>query len=105
MSMMKAEQVSLTTCVLKGGQLLQGHHIDVRIKWPNDLYGAGLKLGGVLCQSAYREARFHVVIGAGLNLANAQPTTCVDALVAARHAQLGLPGDAAPVQPEVLAPL
>ena len=87
--------------MLKGCQLLQGQQIDVRIKWPNDLYGAGLKLGGVLCQSAYRNARFHVVIGVGLNLTNAQPTTCVDALIAARLAQLGLPGEASPVQPEV----
>lgn len=46
----------------KGAGVLaaQGQEVDVRIKWPNDLYGAGLKLGGVLCQSAYREGCFQV---------------------------------------------
>ena len=39
----------------------QGQQVDVRIKWPNDLYGAGLKLGGVLCQSTYREGCFQVL--------------------------------------------
>ena len=41
-----------------------------------------------------------VVIGVGLNLANRQPTTCVDALVEACHRQLGLPGAPTPVRPE-----
>ena len=65
------------------------------------MYGAGLKLGGVLCQSAYRGGRFQVVVGVGLNLANRAPTTCVDALIDARHRQLGLPGAPQPVQREV----
>ena len=65
------------------------------------MYGVGLKLGGVLCQSAYRGGRFQVVVGVGLNLANRAPTTCVDALIDARHRQLGLPGAPQPVQREV----
>ena len=73
----------------------------MRIKWPNDVYATGMKLGGVLCQSAYRGGRFEVVVGVGLNLANRQPTTCVDALIEARHQQLGLPGATMPLQPEV----
>ena len=56
--------------------------IDVRIKWPNDLYtGTGQKLGGILCHSSYRDKQFHVIMGVGLNLANRQPTTCVDELI------------------------
>ena len=82
---------------------VQGEEVDVRIKWPNDVYGQGVKLGGVLCQSAYREGRFQVVVGVGLNLANAQPTTCVDALIRARHQQLGLPGAPGPVPREASA--
>ncbi|KAK9835207.1 hypothetical protein WJX81_005751 [Elliptochloris bilobata] len=81
---------------------LQGASLDVRIKWPNDLYAGGLKLGGVLCHSVYRARLFATVTGVGLNLANTEPTTCVDALIAARHAELALPGAAAPVPREAL---
>jgi biotin--protein ligase len=65
--------------------------LDVRIKWPNDVYAGGLKLGGVLCHSSYRGQRFHVIMGVGLNLANREPTTCVDALIEAEAASRGLP--------------
>ena len=82
----------------------QGAALDVRIKWPNDLYAGGLKLGGVLCHSVYRAHVFATVTGVGLNLANREPTTCVDALIAARHAELALPGTAAPVPREVRLP-
>lgn len=82
----------------------QGAALDVRIKWPNDLYAGGLKLGGVLCHSVYRARAFATVTGIGLNLANREPSTCVDALIAARHAKLALPGAAAPVPREVAPP-
>ncbi|KAK1322396.1 hypothetical protein QJS10_CPA03g01902 [Acorus calamus] len=39
-------------------------YLDVRIKWPNDLYLNGLKVGGV-----------------GLNLDNEKPTTCLNAVL------------------------
>ena len=80
----------------------QGAALDVRIKWPNDLYAGGLKLGGVLCHSVYRARAFATVTGVGLNLANRQPSTCVDALIAERHSALALPGAPAPVPREVL---
>lgn len=84
--------------------------MDVRIKWPNDVYGNHLKIGGILCQSAYRDQAFHVVIGAGINLFNRQPTTCINALVKEQHDRLNLPGTPAEIQPEartvlMLAPL
>ena len=75
--------------------------MDVKIKWPNDLYGAKLKIGGILCQSAYRNQAFHVVIGAGINLSNWQPTTCINELIAQHHSRLCLPGTASGVAPEV----
>ncbi|XP_052486292.1 biotin--protein ligase 1, chloroplastic isoform X2 [Gossypium raimondii] len=34
--------------------------IDVRIKWPNDLYLNGLKVGGILCTSTYKSKKFNV---------------------------------------------
>lgn len=43
---------------------LQGlPYIDVKIKWPNDLYLNGLKVGGILCTSTYRSRKFHVSVG------------------------------------------
>lgn len=54
---------------------------DVRIKWPNDLYVRGVKIGGVLCTSTYRAKTFNIVVGVGLNVGNREPTTCLDALI------------------------
>ncbi|EOA29337.1 hypothetical protein CARUB_v10025619mg [Capsella rubella] len=54
-------------------------YIDVKIKWPNDLYLNGLKVGGILCTSTYRSKKFHVSVGVGLNVDNEQPTTCLNA--------------------------
>ena len=72
--------------------------IDVRIKWPNDVYAGQLKLGGILCHSSYRSKLFHIIMGVGLNLSNRQPTTCVDTLIeqaaAAAAAAVGAAGGA-----------
>jgi len=67
--------------------------VDVRIKWPNDLYSSESpprKIGGVLCQSHHQGGRFVVTTGVGLNVNNDRPTTCISALAGA------------PVQAEVL---
>lgn len=63
--------------------------IDVRIKWPNDVYAGQLKLGGILCHSSYRDRKFFVIMGVGLNLANRTPTTCVDTLIEQAAAAAG----------------
>jgi biotin--protein ligase len=65
--------------------------VDVRIKWPNDVYGGGVKLGGVLCGSTHGGGAFRVTVGAGLNVSNAQPTSCLDALIAAAAIARGAP--------------
>ncbi|XP_024014773.1 biotin--protein ligase 1, chloroplastic isoform X3 [Eutrema salsugineum] len=56
-------------------------YIDVKIKWPNDLYLNGLKVGGILCTSTYRSKKFHVSVGVGLNVDNEQPTTCLNTVL------------------------
>lgn len=44
--------------------LLQGlQPPEVKIKWPNDLYANGLKVGGVLCTSTYSSKKFNIVVG------------------------------------------
>lgn len=54
---------------------------DVRIKWPNDLYLNGLKVGGILCTSTYKSKKFNVSSGIGLNVGNEKPTTCLNAVL------------------------
>lgn len=54
---------------------------NVRIKWPNDIYAEGLKIGGVLCTSTYSSKKFNVTVGIGLNLDNDKPTTCLNSLL------------------------
>lgn len=53
-------------------------YIDVRIKWPNDLYLNGVKIGGILCTSTYSSKKFNVSVGIGLNVDNDLPTTCLN---------------------------
>ncbi|KAK8642827.1 hypothetical protein V6N13_012158 [Hibiscus sabdariffa] len=55
--------------------------IDVRIKWPNDLYLNGLKVGGILCTSTYKSKKFNVSSGLGLNVGNEKPTTCLNTVL------------------------
>ncbi|CAH9084813.1 unnamed protein product [Cuscuta epithymum] len=54
-------------------------HLNVRIKWPNDLYLDGLKVGGILCTSTYKSQKFNVSAGIGINVDNEKPTTCLNA--------------------------
>ncbi|XP_034676404.1 biotin--protein ligase 2-like isoform X2 [Vitis riparia] len=56
-------------------------HLDVKIKWPNDLYLNGLKVGGILCTSTYKSRKFNVSAGIGLNVDNEKPTTCLNAVL------------------------
>ncbi|CAN6542616.1 unnamed protein product [Malus baccata var. baccata] len=56
-------------------------YVDVKIKWPNDLYLNGLKVGGILCTSTYKSKQFNVCAGIGLNVDNEKPTTCLNAFL------------------------
>ena len=56
------------------------------IKWPNDIYVNGTKVGGVLCQTLYRgSGQFQLICGLGLNLDNEEPTFCVNRAVRASN--------------------
>ena len=81
---------------------IQGHGLDIRIKWPNDIYSNGMKIGGILCHSSYRSKEFCVVIGVGLNLDNSQPTTCVNDALLRKHADLHQKALLQPITREVL---
>jgi biotin--protein ligase len=65
--------------------------LDVQIKWPNDIYCGGLKVGGALIHTTWAAAsqQFGVLTGVGLNVSNSQPTTCLDDIVVAAAAAAG----------------
>ena len=56
--------------------------VDIRVKWPNDVYfGSLVKLGGVIAKGTFVRDDFIITIGAGLNLNNEHPTKCVNHVV------------------------
>ncbi|KAL9094733.1 MAG: hypothetical protein Q9165_003003 [Trypethelium subeluteriae] len=68
-------------------------NVPVRLKWPNDIYaldpsatGPGaekkyVKIGGILVNSSYSGSDYTLVVGIGLNVTNAAPTTSLNALL------------------------
>ena len=46
---------------------------QIRVKWPNDLFHRGRKLGGILIESALCGQRARVIAGLGINLRGAPP--------------------------------
>ncbi|CAO2834694.1 unnamed protein product [Amaranthus hypochondriacus] len=52
--------------------------LGVKIKWPNDLFLNGLKVGGILSTSTYKSNKFNISVGIGLNVDNKEPTTCLN---------------------------
>lgn len=49
-------------------QLLDEMGITATVKWPNDIFIADKKLGGVLCETALHEGKTAVILGIGLNI-------------------------------------
>ena len=69
--------------------------LDIRIKWPNDVYASGKKIAGILTHSTYRSKVFRITVGCGINLANSEPSTCIDDLLRQQVS------DAQPIKKEV----
>jgi biotin--protein ligase len=80
--------LSLRLHTLQGG-------LDVQIKWPNDIYYSGVKIGGALIHTTWTSSKFSVLTGIGLNVSNSQPTTCLDDIVAKLQQQQQQPAAAA----------
>lgn len=47
--------------------------LDLRLKWPNDIYLNGRKLAGILTQARQQGGSTDLVVGIGVNLAEAPP--------------------------------
>jgi BirA family biotin operon repressor/biotin-[acetyl-CoA-carboxylase] ligase len=57
------------TAVAAAEALIAITGLDVGIRWPNDLYSSGLKLGGILCEGSFRgSVPEHFVAGIGINV-------------------------------------
>jgi BirA family transcriptional regulator, biotin operon repressor / biotin---[acetyl-CoA-carboxylase] ligase len=67
-------------------------HPQLALKWPNDLWWHGRKLGGILIETAHVGTRRHAVVGVGLNVR--QPALAGLAVEAAWSGEF-LPDDAA----------
>lgn len=74
--------------------------MPVKLKWPNDIYALDpnarpdlskpanseyVKIGGILVNSSYSGGDYTLIVGIGLNLSNAAPTTSIHALARAAH--------------------
>lgn len=58
--------------------------MDIKLKWPNDIYAYGdKKLGGLLINTQIEGNWAVCNIGCGLNLSNSVPTTCINDIVKA----------------------
>uniref|UniRef100_A0ACB8FIG9 Uncharacterized protein n=3 Tax=Sphaerodactylus townsendi TaxID=933632 RepID=A0ACB8FIG9_9SAUR len=73
----------VSLAVVESVRSLPGYQdIDLRLKWPNDIYYSDLmKLGGVLINSTLTGTTFHILIGCGFNVSNSNPTICINDLI------------------------
>ncbi|ELU14557.1 hypothetical protein CAPTEDRAFT_134121, partial [Capitella teleta] len=82
------QHISSLAVVLAVRSISGYENIDVRIKWPNDIYfGSSMKLGGVLVKSSLMLKDFHCNIGCGVNVRNKDPTICINDLVEQHNIQ------------------
>src|SRR5262249_43806523 len=70
--------------------------LDLRIKWPNDLWLGGAKLGGILCEASGGASNSFIVIGVGLNCAQSpqgldQKTTFLSEFVTVSADEIRMP--------------
>ncbi|XP_029658335.1 biotin--protein ligase [Octopus sinensis] len=73
----------VTVSVVRSVRTLPGYEeLDLRVKWPNDLYyGKKTKLGGVIVNSSIATHSIDAIIGCGFNVENSKPTFCINDLI------------------------
>ncbi len=63
--------ITLATGLACSDALARHFMVDVQLKWPNDLFLQGKKLGGILCETLFEShlspAQAAVIIGVGIN--------------------------------------
>lgn len=59
-------------------------NLDIRLKWPNDIYANGcIKLGGLIVNTELNATMAVCNVGVGFNFSNSNPTICLNDLVKA----------------------
>ncbi|XP_038059419.1 biotin--protein ligase-like [Patiria miniata] len=78
-----------SAAVVEAVRSINGYQdIDLRLKWPNDIYyGDKMKLGGVIVNSSALDNVFHAIIGCGFNVDNSDPTICINDLIRLHNKQ------------------
>ncbi|CAD5110874.1 DgyrCDS239 [Dimorphilus gyrociliatus] len=57
-------------------------NLDLRIKWPNDIYYKDkAKIGGILVDSSVFKDQIHLIIGIGVNVSNSKPTLSINDII------------------------
>ncbi|TCP17409.1 BirA family biotin operon repressor/biotin-[acetyl-CoA-carboxylase] ligase [Nicoletella semolina] len=60
--------LSLVVAIIIAETFQQLNVPDIQIKWPNDIYYQGKKMGGILLETKSDKSNIYLVIGIGLNL-------------------------------------
>lgn len=69
--------------------------LDLRLKWPNDIYYENdKKIGGVLVNTTIQGSEALAFIGVGVNVANSRPTVCINSVIESHNS---LTGDTLPL--------
>lgn len=56
--------------------------MDIRLKWPNDIYADGnIKIGGLIINTQIDSSQAICNIGCGINLNNSKPTKCINDII------------------------
>ncbi|XP_058920036.1 biotin--protein ligase [Kogia breviceps] len=81
----------MSLAVVESVRSIPGYQdINLRVKWPNDIYYSDLmKLGGVLVNSTLMGETFYILIGCGFNVTNSNPTICINDLITEYNKQQG----------------
>ncbi|XP_077930441.1 biotin--protein ligase isoform X2 [Halichoerus grypus] len=79
----------MSLAVVEAVRSIAGYQdINLRVKWPNDIYYSDLmKLGGVLVNSTLLGETFYILIGCGFNVSNSNPTICINDLITEHNKQ------------------
>lgn len=65
-------------------------NLNIRLKWPNDIYANGsTKIGGLVTTSAIDGRRAVCNLGCGVNLSNSSPTVCINDIIQAYNTETG----------------
>ncbi|XP_060805939.1 biotin--protein ligase [Amyelois transitella] len=75
-------------------------HLDIRLKWPNDIYyGREVKIGGNLTLANCMGDDIIIVTGTGMNITNSVPTTCINDIISDHNRRHGT--NLAPISIEI----